>query len=447
MDAPRPEMLLPPWLSAGTPKVPLRDAITRAKGLLATYWLFLVSGYVALVGAGFYYWADPKLLWGLALVIAMSTAGVALGNVTAMLRVRAWIIQVVVWGALIASCTTALLMGPVVALSLVSFLTGVGCGHMALQRGSLLGTLWVPTVGWATAILTVLEHNHRLATWRAGDKSGVWQPVTLGLLLAFITLFFFFLAGQERYHGRVWIAGGSTGATSVTWRRAEGGLRLRVRGVIAIALAAVLVTGAVALVAPYLWRTAPAQPNGQREAPPEPERGEGRERPADEGEQRRPRFDGEGLRRAIERAARRAREQGGAVLPFLPLFLLNRPLRRWWLLRRLRRSKGVSPSRRASNRWRQIVIAMGDAGVEPKQADTVDDAIEHMERARERQGLAPSQGLATFGEHYQRVRYGLGIPPGALDAMDREAESAYRDLRAPLGRWRRVKGWWRRIEG
>ena len=83
-------MILPPWWRGGTPREPLVEAFARARWLLATYWLLLVSGYVVLLGAAFRYWgADPELLVLLPVLVVASTLGVALGNLLALLRLRA----------------------------------------------------------------------------------------------------------------------------------------------------------------------------------------------------------------------------------------------------------------------------------------------------------------------------------------------------------------------
>jgi len=56
-------MILPPWWRGGSPREPLSEALSRARWLLATYWLLLVSGYVVLLGVAFRYWgADQEFL-------------------------------------------------------------------------------------------------------------------------------------------------------------------------------------------------------------------------------------------------------------------------------------------------------------------------------------------------------------------------------------------------
>jgi hypothetical protein len=60
--------------------------------------------------------------------------------------------------------------------------------------------------------------------------------------------------------------------------------------------------------------------------------------------------------------------------------------------------------------------------------------------------MQPAQGLADAAKQYQRMRFGLGIPAGALDDLRGHVESAFRNVRAPLDEWKRFKSWWRKIE-
>ena len=44
------------------------------------------------------------------------------------------------------------------------------------------------------------------------------------------------------------------------------------------------------------------------------------------------------------------------------------------------------------------------------------------------------------------MRFGLGIPAGAIEALQAQAERAFVTVRAPMSAWQRVKSWWRKIE-
>ena len=437
-------VILPPWWRGGAPREPLGESFARARWLLATYWLLLVSGYVALVGAAFRFGgANADVAALLPMLVAASTFGVAGGNLLALLRLRAWVVQSTVWGFIALSCVVALSAGPWIAGAALSFLTGLGCGHAAMQRRSLLVALWGPAVCWAGAILPVLEGHGGIRRWEIGVKEGVWDPTALALLGSLAALYLAFLAGQSSYHNAVWAAGGTESQDTQVHARVEPTLHLTRRGALALALLGALVTATTALVAPYLWRTGPA--DARREHPgappttPPPRDGEGhRRRPA--------RPDRQALRDAVLRAAHHAREQVEDVLPFLPLFVLNRPVRRWWRLRRLRRGgRREEPTERALRRWEYVVVALGDVGIRVLPGDTADELVAKVDAQRAALGLGSIPELHAAASEVDRVRFGLGIPAGTIAALEDHAVRAYEEIRAPMTRGQQLRCWWRRM--
>lgn len=442
MSGPQPtrEMVLPPWLIAGVAPEGLREGFSRARWMLGAYWLLTLTGFAVLSLVATLYWRSANAGIGMVVLSAVSALGVALGNLLGLLRTRAWVIQTVILGATIGTCVSSVALGPVVVLYGLMFLWSVGCGHLTLQRRFSLATLWIPVICWTGAILTILDRAGRMHAWQGGHKEGVWQPVTLALLLLLVMMFFLFLAAQEHYHTLVWQASASSTPASLARHRVKGAMRLTGRGMAAIVALAVLVGGSVALVSPYLWRTGPARRDGERarDAPRERRRDEGPPRDA-------PDWDGDALSRAIRRMAREAEEQSKSALPFVPLFLLRRPMRRWWLMRRLRR-RGAPPSTRAAGLWRYLVIGLDDARLGPRGGETLEDMVVRVNAARAREGYAPVPGLAESVVVYERVRYGLGIPQGAVDALQTDVERAFDEVRRPLDPWTRLKGWFRKLD-
>lgn len=439
-----PPMLLPPWMGAGTPRETLREAFARATWVLASYWALLVGGYLALVAVAVVYWRADRAAVAIPLLVVASGAGVALGNLLALLRTRSWVIQLVVCGAIAVGCVASMQLGVPVVLFVMTFLTSVGSGHTSLQRGGTLWSLFVPMVCWAGAILTVVEKHGRLRSWEAGAKAAIWEPATLVMLLLVVTLYFLYMAGQEHYHTQVWQAAATQGPVSLVQHRASGAMRFTKRGMAAIAVLAVVVGTAVSQVSPYLFRTETRRgdDHGERGHAHEPEPGDPLSEPSPGS-----RFDWDALGRAMRRAAREAEEGSRDALPFVPLFLLNRPLRRWWVLRRLRRPlRPESPSRRAENLWRYVRVALDDTGRSQRPGETVEDVSQRIDVTRARVGLGPAASLRRASDGYQQIRYGLGIPEGAVSALERDAEGAFDEVRASLTGWQRVKSWWRRID-
>ncbi len=441
MSAPqdtRAPMNLPPWLVAGVAREPFGETLARARWVLGSYWLLLASSFVVLFATAVTWWHGDLAIT--AIMLVSSAAGVAVGNALALLRIRPWVVQVAVHGTLILACLSmAGGIPPTLVVVLFSFLWSLAGGHLTLQRRGSLATLWIPMVCWTAAIVTILEKNGRLHTWQSGHKEGVWQPVTLLLLFTVIVEFFFFLAGQEHYHAQVWQAGATAAPASLTHHRSVGATRITKRGALAVLVFAAVSSAFVAKVAPYLWRTGPAErSDGERDRDRDRPRGRPREAPEP---------DWDALGRSIKRAFREAERQARDVLPFVPLFLLNRPLRRLALLRHLRRPlRPVTPSERANNLWRYVLIALGDVKMAPATGEALDQAIERVARVRDERGEPLPEGLRETCEVYQRIRFGLGIPTGSVEALQSSAERAFVTVRAPMTRWQRVASWWRKIE-
>jgi hypothetical protein len=434
MTPPNP-LVLPPSLAGGVAPEGLREGFARARWLLGAYWLLTGTGFALLLLVAALYWHGSSSFASLVALAVSSLLGVALGNVLGLLRVRAGWVGLTVVGLTLLTCVGAIGMGAVVVFYVLMFLWSVGCGHLTVQRRFSLGTLWVPVICWTAVMLTILDRAGRMHAWQGGQKEGVWEPATLTLLLLLVLMFFVFLAAQEHYHTLAWQAAGAGGAATLERHRVKGAMRFTKRGMAAIVVLTLLVGGSVATVSPYLWRTAPAPRRENREQTPSPPPGPPRQSPD---------WDGEALRRALRRIAREAEEQGKNALPFVPLFLLNRPLRRWWLLRRLRRRRGAA-SERAQNLWRYVTIALDDGGLGPRPGERLDELVTRVNTTRAAQNLGRAEDLAETVAVYDRVRFGLGIPHGAMDVLHESAARAFVSLRQPLGTWARVWAWFRSI--
>lgn len=436
----RPGVILPPWLVPGVAREPLRETFARARWALGSYWLFAASGYVVLLATALTQWhGDGGATIGM---IVASALGVAFGNLLALLRVRPWPTMLALALAQVAACASLSTGAPPTLVILTfTFLWSAGCGHATLQRSFPLATLWIPIICWTAAIITILEKNGRLHTWQSGHKDGVWQPVTLAMLFLVVVEFFLFLAGQEHYHGQVWQSGAVSTPMTLKAHRDAGATRITRRGVFAVLVLAAVATAFTGKIAPYFWRTGRPD-DGPRDPPPQgdPEP----QRPREPGS----RVDWDGLMRSIERAMRQAERQAREVLPFVPLFLLNRPLKRLYLLHHLRRPVvALTPTERATNLWRYVVIALGDVDAAPRTGEAVEHAVGRLVTLRNAQGQPLPEGLVESSELYQRVRFGLGIPTGAVEALQTSAERAFETVRAPMNVWQRVTCWWRKIEG
>jgi hypothetical protein len=128
------------------------------------------------------------------------------------------------------------------------------------------------------------------------------------------------------------------------------------------------------------------------------------------------------------------------------LFLLHRPLRRWLLLRHLRRPFWkLSPTERARNLWRYVRIGLDDAKLGPRPGEPLEDLVQRIETTREKSAQPPPEGLRDVVDLTGRIHFGLGIPEGALDTLQARAQTAWRALVQPLPRGQRVANLWRKL--
>jgi hypothetical protein len=112
------------------------------------------------------------------------------------------------------------------------------------------------------------------------------------------------------------------------------------------------------------------------------------------------------------------------ALAALGLLLGGPPARRLLWERRLRAPPWrVPPARRVQELWARVAMMLGDLGVPAREGEP---AEAHVARARAALGALPSTdaeiaGLAEAAAIADRVRFGLGMAPGDVAAMERAA--------------------------
>ncbi|MBA3461199.1 MAG: hypothetical protein H0T46_14640 [Deltaproteobacteria bacterium] len=120
------------------------------------------------------------------------------------------------------------------------------------------------------------------------------------------------------------------------------------------------------------------------------------------------------------------------ILQLIALAL--RPLRRWFVLRHLRRPFWKETvDQQVSNSWQLALVGLRDAGWRP----TSDEAPRELAR---RAGIDGLEQCATILE---RARHGLGVDAGDLAEMNRSADVAYESARSKLGGGARAASWLR----
>lgn len=369
--------------------------------------------------------------------LALSTfAGAAIGQGLAFLRVRTWIVMLFGAGcwfvAFVLLASLASMAGEIGALVfLVLFLVPIALtgGLWSLETHRALWSLWLPFLYATAAVIIWAEWRNTDDNWFAGDKWAIWDLVTLGVLGGIIGLALLYLVTRETHRLALWRRGPTAPLKPTTEERGAARPRLTILGLVLLMGTAVVLTGATAIVSPYLWRTGPGDREGDGEGgePQEQREGQssGEPTPAEGG--------GDGkmmkqLKQVAEKAVEAAKTAGSAVCMMLTLAILAllgvliayRPLKRLATVRHLRDPLWqVSPTTRIEQGWRLVEIAMGDVGVFPHPGE---DAAGLARRARPvLDALSPVEvhGLEDAAEVADRVRFGLGVGPDDVLTMQR----------------------------
>jgi hypothetical protein len=416
------------------------ERLSQARAVIAVYWLLVIGGLVSFTATILFYEGASDVPEVTACVIG-AVLGVLVGQVFALCRLRPWV-SWAFFGVSIAGMISLGLFGAaapgseVFLLFWFCFTNAIIAGHTSLSHRFGLAAAWLPILFWVASIIIILNEHGRVVAWER-NKVSAWLPVPLVILFLTVLLLIGYLATKESHRLTLWQLVGSAPWRRTRLRRAVPRVRMRARGWVALLLLALLVFAGTAVLSPYLWRTGEADDGGGAGAEPTPQ--DPWNPPGG--------FDWQEVVEAVERIGRGARDAGRALLPFIPLFLLNRPVRRLWLLWRLRRPAWPEPpSRRIACLWEYVRIGLGDAGLAPRSSDSVEDAVERAAEAARRRGEKPSEALSSAGGIYTRVRYGLGIRPGEVAALDAAAGRAFRDVRSGLTAWERFKSWFRKLD-
>lgn len=411
---------------------PLRDALRLAWRPALAYLLFTGLGSLALVVvAAAYARGSSKDVLVYILATSAGMLGVLLGQLIAIVRARALPVFLVGGACITGGLWTASIVGfpggDWIAVPLLFFCFAFPCGLLSLMhRWELFASFW-PAVGWIGSVFLILNEEGRVHEWEE-NKVSAWLPVPLALLGGFLVLFLLYLAAKQAARVEMWQALSGAAARRVTKAAAHRPGAIPRRNVLPLLFATVLLFGAVAVLAPYLWRTG----KGDREGPHDPT-----EEPSPPREV--PRIDGEGIARQLKKMADAAKETLPKLWPLLFLILLYRPAKRALLVSHLRAPVvPTPPSERIDNLWEYVRITAEDSGVVPSAADSVEELLDRIRR----DGRG-SPALEEAAQIYVRTRYGFTVKRGDAVAMRRHVDDATAALRRDVGAWPRLRSWWR----
>lgn len=402
------------------------------------YFVFTIGGLAALLGSVIWYEGLHKLL-GVGLGCMAGVFGILAGMLVAVLRART--LPVFIAGTAcvtVASIVIAMAhppFGEEIAIVIVFFCFAFPCGMLALQhRWELFASFW-PAVGWIGGVFVIINHEGRLSQWEE-DKVTAWLPVPLAFLACFLVLWLFYLSAKQAMRVELWQSLSGSVARRISKKAVVGAIPRK--NVLPMLLAAALLFGVVAVLAPYLWRTGKGDHEGKNGRPHDgqvekPNYGDGE--PKKPG----PSVDGEAIVQQMKELAQAAKETAVHLWPLLLLLLLYRPAKRALLSTHLLTPVvPTPPTERIDNNWEYVRIAAEDAGVVPAPSDSIEQLLG---RIRDKKLGGPA--LARAAEIYARTRYGFTVNRGDPIAMRQHAIDAGKELRANLTAWDRIRNMWR----
>lgn len=371
--------------------------------------------------------------------------GLAVGQFLSVTRLRSTLFHLLDFLAFVGIVYVGTWIGPMMGeVGAVVFVTAmIGAivangAFLSLRTNRSMVAVWAPMMLATVSILIITEASGDDRAWHQGDKFAIWNGLTIGILVLTITLQLAFLAAREQHRVHRWRT--APVATEVLGHRRDPIRPLRGCGTVALlAFLVGFLTFSSAVVAPYLWRTAPPDEDGVIET-----------QGFDEGEQEAEKDDGGGFGGLpqVQEAVKQGVQATCAlltlvVLGILGLFVFGLPLRRQVLLTHLRNPMWpVPPSRRAHLHWRLAEIALGDAGIHRSPHETALDVAKRGVAAFPDLHL---EALETAGQIADRVAYGYALEPSDPDMLGRAAEMTYQAVWESLSEWERIKATYRML--
>lgn len=402
-----------------------------------TYWVWVLFAYASFCVAIF---ADEGLkdahilvIFGLGVV-----ASVAVGQVAAFLRVRTWImlsLGAASWTfffVFLLSGGAELMSNDVVAAVMTSifFLGPVAWtgGLWSLETNRALWSAWLPLVFTVGAVIAWAEDHGALATWESGNKAGIWDLASLAFFVPSVGLLLLYLVSRETHRLAMWKRGPTAPLLPSRQERGVSRPRVTLLGLVLLAGLAIVIAGATALIAPYLWRTGPSDHDGHASEVQERNQADARGRESGDGNP----LDGveipEGAKQVIQKAGEAAKKASGTICSVLSILIIAtigallayRPLKRLVVVRHLRDPLWeVPPSHRIEQCWRMVEIALGDAGVDPRPGEDAAGLARRAAPVLKKLSPVEVHGLEEVAEVADRVRFGLGVGPDDVAVVER----------------------------
>lgn len=445
-----------------------RHELKAASVPIVAFWAMTALGWAALFVLYLIDQGADDGVWVFVALGVCTFVGIGAGQLAALFRVRTWVVALTclgIWSLVFVAIYIEPIVGDDIAIVLALLLVlgplfaMAGLWSLRVHMG-LLAT-WAPLVYLTGCILVISqEFTGSANNWFEGSKWAIWDLFSLPILLLGTGFLLVYLAARERHRVQLWrfAKAGPDLPEKAFELKKRGGLSC---GGLAAGVALTLVLGgATAVTAPYLWRSAPAdqgdndtkvQPQPQPQ-PDEPEESGGcndsqtEEEEGDTGE-------GEGGGEQTTEQVVEAVKQAGISLMTLILVLLMAivgllvfipPMRRNMLLRHLRKPLWpVPPTRQVLQAWRVIEIALADIGVHRRPGDSAESLAQ-----RAIDALPPDvdhTGLLRCAHLADRVLFGLGVESTDPEEARRTAEMTYQAVWELLGEGARLRAVYRLV--
>jgi len=468
----------------------LRDAA----GALLSYWVLNAFALAVLCASVLWFYRTGEDLAALGLIVFSSASGVLAGQVMGFFRLRPWF----VWSAVIVMITLGILVAVYMPatpateyfiLFLVMFPFAFSAGIWTLRARMHLFASWYPVMLAIGAIILIAEETGGAEAWFAGRKWAIWSVPTFFILTGTIFLLLAYLVAQQAYGLARWREEGSSPDRRETRSSGRPRVRLSLSGWAVIVLLSLALTVVTAGVAPYLWRSAPAEDGhacddcGSGDGSTDGSGGSGSGGGAaggsgggsggsggacggtggtGEGSGGGSSGDGSGSAGGGssfdgEEMGKRVRQAAGALLYLLMLLLfllllaaiasvLFRPTRRAVLLHHFRDPLwNVAPSEQILNLWRSIEVALGDSGFELRPWEPAPLAARRAAAVLGPQIGRDTDELAAAAEIYRRAAFGLGVGDEDVARMRAATACVRAAIRRTLDLQTRARNWFRRI--
>ena len=395
--------------------------IKRSWRALAAHWLMTFFGLACFTASCLRLTGRLAIDMGLMAFIGSFVFGAvtfqAVGNVLSLLRLRLAFVVIAWWVLLYVSISVVVV--PTLALACFAGLFALPAGALALRGRAEIFGAWPPLAYAVWGAILWINSTGKVKIWKSGAKFAVWDFYTVAILAGAVLLFLIFLAYRHALALTWWQEAGERYGGGVQKRAPRPGIS----GLIVVVLAAAVLCVSTAAIAPFLFRTAPAQSEGEGE-PDEPKEPKKPKDPVDPQKPDVPDPDFDQMGKTIQKMMEVGTKVAKNTLPWLLMLVAfwligARPLRRLLLVRHLERPLWrTSPTKRIRNLWVRSLIAMDDMGCPARSDESPEDFATRAHEFFVNEGQAPPPGLEEAASIYQSVEFaGRGIQPHEADGM------------------------------